>query len=124
MPHLHPPLRFATIPSRTIPLRLRVRTATTVSSSKMSGPIFFWREFEHPYGFLSQWFALPFTVSDTTYATTEMWMMIQKARLFHDTESEKAMLETTDPKTHRDLGRKVKGYDGKVWDQRGCFHTT
>jgi predicted NAD-dependent protein-ADP-ribosyltransferase YbiA (DUF1768 family) len=27
------------------------------------------------------------------------------------------MAATTDPKTHKALGRKVKGFDGKVWDQ-------
>lgn len=47
-------------------------------------PLFFWREFEEPYGFLSQWYEAPFTVEDVTYASTEMWMMVQKARLFGD----------------------------------------
>lgn len=27
------------------------------------------------------------------------------------------MLKTADPAEHQALGRKVKGYDGKVWDQ-------
>ncbi|KAF2153720.1 DUF1768-domain-containing protein [Myriangium duriaei CBS 260.36] len=80
-------------------------------------PVYFWREFEVPYGFLSQWFACPFTVDGTTYATTEMWMMVQKARIFGDSEAEQQMLATDDPETQRDLGRKVKGYDGKIWDQ-------
>lgn len=47
-------------------------------------PLFFWREFEDPYGFLSQWYEAPFTVEDVIYASTEMWMMVQKARLFGD----------------------------------------
>lgn len=50
----------------------------------LSGPIFFWREFEHPYGFLSQWYESPFEVDGVTYQTAEMWMMIQKALLFGD----------------------------------------
>lgn len=48
------------------------------------GPIFFWREFEEPYGFMSQWYDSPFEVDGVTYASTEMWMMVQKARLFGD----------------------------------------
>lgn len=48
------------------------------------GPVYFWREYEEPYGFLSQWYDSPFEVDGVTYASTEMWMMIQKARLFGD----------------------------------------
>jgi predicted NAD-dependent protein-ADP-ribosyltransferase YbiA (DUF1768 family) len=49
-----------------------------------SGPLFFWREFEEPYGFLSQWYECAFEHDGIRYVTAEMWMMIQKARLFHD----------------------------------------
>ena len=47
-------------------------------------PIYFWRETEVPYGFLSQWYDSPFEVEGVTYQTPEMWMMIQKARVFGD----------------------------------------
>ena len=57
-------------------------------------PIFFWREFEDPYGFLSQWYIDPFTVDGVKYESAEMWMMIQKARLFGDEVSE------YDPRRH------------------------
>jgi len=49
-----------------------------------SGPLFFWREFEEPYGFLSQWYEDPFEADGVTYQSAEMWMMVQKARLFGD----------------------------------------
>jgi len=49
-----------------------------------SGPLFFWREFEEPYGFLSQWYEDPFEAEGVTYQSAEMWMMVQKARLFGD----------------------------------------
>lgn len=55
-----------------------------ISSDKSLGPIFFWREFEEPFGFLSQWYDCKFEVDGVTYASTEMWMMVQKARLFGD----------------------------------------
>lgn len=44
-------------------------------------------------------------------------MMVQKARLFGDEAVAKQMLRTSDPKAHKALGRKVRGFDGKVWDQ-------
>lgn len=117
---LHPPL----LPTSTARTWLHLLNQThwnrvkRYTSVMPASPIYFWREYEVPYGFLSQWFACPFTVDDTTYATTEMWMMVQKARMFGDAEAEQQMLATEDPETQRDLGRKVKGYDGKAWDQR------
>ncbi len=50
-------------------------------------------------------------------ATSEMWMMVQKARLFGDEQVAKEMLRTTDPKVHKALGRKVKNFDNIVWDE-------
>ena len=47
-----------------------------------------------------------------------MWMMVQKARCFNDEKIARQMLETTDPKTHKALGRKVRGFDEKVWNER------
>ena len=55
-----------------------------IKMATSSEPLFFWREFEEPYGFLSQWYDSPFEVEGVTYASTEMWMMIQKAKLFGD----------------------------------------
>ena len=59
--------------------------SSTISGDASLGPIYFWREFEQPYGFLSQWYEeSPFEVEGVTYQSAEMWMMIQKARLFGD----------------------------------------
>ena len=58
-------------------------TSTTSGEASM-GPVLFWREFEEPYGFLSQWYESPFEVDGVTYQTAEMWMMVQKAKLFGD----------------------------------------
>lgn len=43
-------------------------------------------------------------------------MMVGKARLFGDTEIAQRMLETTDPKEHKRLGRLVKNFDDRVWN--------
>jgi len=48
-------------------------------------------------------------------------MMVHKARCFGDEEIAKQMLETMSPKEHKDLGREVKGFDEKVWDERMYF---
>jgi len=80
--------------------------------------IYFWQKEEDPYGFLCQWYPSPFTVDGQTYATTEMWMMIQKAKTFDDQESVVEMSKTTDPKKHKSLGRKVRNFDGRIWDER------
>lgn len=45
-------------------------------------------------------------------------MMYRKALLFGDAEvAERIMLAIT-PKEHKALGRKVKNFDGTVWDAR------
>ncbi len=54
------------------------------NSSTDAGPIYFWREFEEPYGFLSQWYESAFEHDGITYLSAEMWMMVQKAILFGD----------------------------------------
>ncbi|KAK3050872.1 hypothetical protein LTR09_007950 [Extremus antarcticus] len=82
-----------------------------------SDPVYFWREFEDGTGFMSQWYESDFEVDGVTYATAEMWMMIQKARLFGDEETAQAMMQTTTPSEHQALGRKAKGFDRKKWDE-------
>lgn len=82
-------------------------------------PLYFWQpsDLEPEWGSFSQWEVTPFVVDGQTYVTAEMWMMVGKARLFGDADSEGAMRRTTDPKEHQGIGRKVAGYDGAVWDQ-------
>ena len=98
--------------------------ASTISST--GGPIFFFREFEEPYGFLSQWYPCSFTAPpplsvgtaavQMTFLTTEQYMMYQKAILFNDPEiADQIMLEPTAGR-QKALGRKVKGFDHKKWD--------
>lgn len=58
--------------------------SSNIEGDKSLGPVYFWREFEEPYGFMSQWYECPFEVDGVTYLTAEMWMMIMKAKLFGD----------------------------------------
>lgn len=81
-------------------------------------PVYFWRP-KQGNGYLSQWYWSQFTTADgSTYATAEMWMMVQKARLFGDEETANSMLATTDPGRHKALGRQVKNFDEALWNER------
>ena len=44
-------------------------------------------------------------------------MMVAKARIFEDEEVEKEIMNTSDPKLMKALGRKVRNFDPQVWDK-------
>ncbi|CDX19136.1 conserved hypothetical protein [Mesorhizobium sp. ORS 3324] len=44
-------------------------------------------------------------------------MMAAKARLFGDQEMAARIVEAGSPKQAKELGRKVKGFDGALWDR-------
>lgn len=56
---------------------------SSTEQKKKDGPVYFWQPHQG-HGYLGQWFPTPFEVDGETYATAEMWMMVQKARLFED----------------------------------------
>jgi ribA/ribD-fused uncharacterized protein len=64
---------------------------------------------------LSQWYEAPFEIDGVRYATAEHWMMAAKARLFGDDQALEKILATPSPKTAKALGRKVKHFEGDVW---------
>ncbi|CAI6340013.1 unnamed protein product [Periconia digitata] len=89
--------------------------AASSSSSRSQKPVFF----HGPHrgnGYLSQWYWAPFIVDGIRYETAEKWMMLHKARTFHDEAAERAILASTDPKEAKELGRLVEGFDERVWD--------
>ena len=97
--------------------------ASAVSSS--NGPIYFFRDFEEPYGFLSQWYPCSFTAPapspgrnspDMTFFSTEQYMMYHKALAFNDHEIAQQIMLEPGPKKEKDLGGKVKRFDHKKWD--------
>lgn len=59
-------------------------SSTIVGSADSQSPIYFWREYDEPYGFLSQWYDCAFEHEGVRYHSAEMWMMVQKAKLFGD----------------------------------------
>ncbi|MDJ0383808.1 NADAR family protein [Streptomyces sp. G-G2] len=66
---------------------------------------------------LSQWWPSPFTVRDVRYVTAEHWMMAEKARLFGDSEAERAALGATSPAAAKKAGRLVRGFDARTWER-------
>ncbi|KAL9625620.1 MAG: hypothetical protein Q9160_000333 [Pyrenula sp. 1 TL-2023] len=57
--------------------------ADSPTNDTAAGPIFFWREFEEPYGFMCQWYTSYFTDSSVhpthTFNCAEQYMMYRKA---------------------------------------------
>ncbi|KAG7009566.1 hypothetical protein G7Y79_00002g006810 [Physcia stellaris] len=105
----------------------------TLSPSPSTSPIYFWREYNSPYDFLSQWYHSPFTApttpcfsprppssqpeKKTTFQTTEQYMMYRKATLFGDEEIAVQILREPEPKRQKALGRKVRGFEEGRWDE-------
>lgn len=67
---------------------------------------------------LSQWWKSDFTIETDTYCCMEQYMMAEKARLFEDDEVLNEIMESKHPKQIKELGRKVKNFDEKVWEQK------
>lgn len=67
---------------------------------------------------LSQWFESPFDVGDVTYKTSEHWMMAHKAYLFGDQNIFDKIVGCQSPLEAKELGRKIKGYDERIWSRR------
>jgi len=72
---------------------------------------FFWRQ-EAPF---SQWHPVEFVVKGRRFMCAEQYMMHGKAVLFGDLEVAERILASASPKTHKALGRKVSGFDEKLW---------
>ncbi|NGN64391.1 NADAR family protein [Streptomyces sp. A7024] len=82
--------------------------------------LFFWghrptRDGSVGKGCFSQWWPAPFTVDGVEYATAEHFTMAGKARLFGDTDAERAIVAAGHPKQAKDLGRTVRGFDQEAW---------
>jgi ribA/ribD-fused uncharacterized protein len=73
-------------------------------------------------GPFSQWYGFykdqhsDFVYNGVKFNCSEQWMMAQKACLFNDEESFKAVMSTPSPREQKAIGRRVKGYDQVHWD--------
>lgn len=83
---------------------------------------FFWG------GIYSNWYPSTFIVDGVTYNCSEQYMMHQKALLFNDKETADEIMQTSNPRIQKKLGRAVKGYNQSIWDEqkyeivkKGCY---
>jgi hypothetical protein len=65
------------------PKKTKNMASSSSVSADVSGAVYFWHP-EDNNGFMSQWYEAPFKHEGTEYSTAEMWMMVQKAKLFKD----------------------------------------
>jgi ribA/ribD-fused uncharacterized protein len=76
---------------------------------------YFFYKTRHPF---SNWH--PCTFEDeqgNEYNCSEQYMMAQKALLFGDKEIFEKIMNEPNPKFQKELGRAVKGFDSKIWDE-------
>lgn len=67
-------------------------------------------------GIYSQWYEAPMTINGVEYNCCEQYMMAMKAVLFEDDDILKQIMDTTDPKKQKSLGRKVKNFNQSKWE--------
>lgn len=79
--------------------------------------VYFWSEKDTEYGCFSQWYQTDFEEDGVWFNCSEQYMMAKKALLFKDLEIYEKILATDSPKKMKSLGRKVKGYDQKLWEK-------
>lgn len=65
----------------------------------------------------SQWYGCKFIDDENIeYCSAEQYMMAKKAKLFVDNVMYDKIMESTDQKEIKQLGRKIKNFDDKTWD--------
>lgn len=71
---------------------------------------------EKEYGFLSNWYEAAFTIDGKTFSSIEQYMMYRKAMVFQDEEHAQEVLDLTDAREIKAIGRKVRNYNDTVWN--------
>ena len=72
---------------------------------------FFWN------GPASQWHYSLFVIGNVAYNCAEQYMMAEKARLFKDKEAEQAIMQLSNPRYQKAIGRMVKGFSQAIWEK-------
>lgn len=66
---------------------------------------------------LSQWYIKDFKENNLTFNCMEKYMMYNKALLFDDKKIAEEILNNNQPKTIKELGRKVSNFKDETWDK-------
>lgn len=72
---------------------------------------FFWS------GVFSNWHKCDIKIGNIIFNCVEQYMMYQKALTFEDYEAAIKILQTSNPREQKKLGRKVKGFNPTLWDK-------
>jgi ribA/ribD-fused uncharacterized protein len=104
------------------PVHSIAELACVVAEGQRVKFLFFWghqpeRDGRVGAGCLSQWWPSPFTVDGVRFATAEHYMMWRKATLFGDSQTAGQVLAAPHPHAAKALGRRVAGFDQRVWDE-------
>ena len=75
--------------------------------------VVFWQ----PLSFFSQWSPSSFVVDDVSYSCAEQFTMAENPRLFRDHRAVELIMSSSDPNTHKRVGREVCNFDTPVWDR-------
>jgi hypothetical protein len=115
----------------------QAKPAPLPTSSDLHEPLFFFKANE-AYGEFCQWYPAKFTVSKAEMSTVvghpidqedpegwqplyfdcaEQFMMYCKAGRFHDSETQKLILATHDPKEQKRLARLTRDFEAASWDE-------
>jgi ribA/ribD-fused uncharacterized protein len=68
-------------------------------------------------GIFSNWTHSLFKIDGIQFVCVEQYMMYKKAIMFNDLEVAAKILKTFNPMSTKMLGRSVKNFDPKIWDQ-------
>lgn len=93
------------------------------NTGKPAKYLFFWghrasRDGSITKSCFSQWWESSFEVDGVVYKTAEHYMMAEKARLFDNPDIFEKIIDCQSPAAAKKLGRKVKGFDPKVWESK------
>ena len=89
-----------------------------MASEKSDRFVYFWKPTKTSnHGCFSNWWYCKFKDSKGfLYQNTEQYMMAKKAELFGDNETFIQIMSNPNPKSCKNLGRRVKGFDNSIWD--------
>jgi hypothetical protein len=83
------------------------------------GFVCFWKP-EQTFGVFSNWANTPFVHNNEKFATSEHYMMAEKARLMGDENTRQKILANPSPSVAKKLGQSVKPWDEQKWLQHRC----
>lgn len=87
----------------------------------MSTPLYFWGHDKSRVGLkacLSNWYPSEFKDENgTVYSNMEQWMMKKKAELFGDEYHGNKIMKTSNPKTIKNFGRRIRNFNEQTWIQ-------